>query len=159
MTNSPGQRDAKLEQLGYPLGEVPKPAASYLPVVISGGLAYLSGAVPFERGNELAFQGSVPSQVSLAEATRAAALCAANSLRVLAGELGSLDRIERVLRLAGYVNSDADFTEQHLVMNGASELLVQVLGDAGKHARSAVGVAQLPLGATVEVDMIVKLTD
>jgi len=151
-------RETKLERLGYPLAEVPKAAANYRPLLIDGNVGYLSGAVPFAEGNRLLYQGSVPSQISLDEAKQAAALCAANLLRVLHGELGSLDRVERVLKIAGYVNSDSTFTEQHLVLNGASDLLVEVLGEAGRHARSAIGVAQLPLGAAVEVDMVVRLT-
>ena len=95
--------------------------------------------------------------MSVEDARRAAALCAANLLRVLAQELGSLERIERVLRISGYVNSEPGFSEQHLVINGASELLIEVLGDAGRHARSAIGTAGLPLGASVEVDMVVRL--
>jgi enamine deaminase RidA (YjgF/YER057c/UK114 family) len=98
----------------------------------------------------------VPSQVSLEDAKKAAALCAANVLRLVRQELGSLDKVERVLRVTGYVNSDPNFTEQHLVINGASQLLVDVFGEQGWHARSAVGMAQLPLGASVEVEAILK---
>ena len=95
--------------------------------------------------------------MSLEEAQRAAALCAANNLRVVLKELGSLERIERVLRLTGYVNSDPDFTDQHLVINGASQLLLDVFGDEGLCARSALGMAQLPLGSSTEVEMILAL--
>jgi enamine deaminase RidA (YjgF/YER057c/UK114 family) len=151
------ERERRLMDLGYPLDRVPKPAASYLPLVIDGTTGYLSGAVPFDGGTELAYRGRVPSEISVTEAQRAAALCAANLLRVLAQELGSLQRIERVLRIAGYVNSEPGFGEQHLVINGASELLIDVLGDAGRHARSAIGTAGLPLGASVELDMMVRL--
>ena len=153
------ERARKLEALGFPLDRLPTAAANYRPLVIDGNIGYLSGAVPFDGPGQLAFSGSVPSQQSVAEAQRAAALCAANLLRVLAHELGSLERVERVLRVGGYVNSDPGFTEQHLVLNGASELLVAVLGEAGRHARSAMGVAGLPLGASVEVDMMVRLVD
>jgi len=153
------ERARKLEALGFALDRLPTPAASYRPLVIDGGVGYLSGAVPFDGPGQLAFAGSVPSQQSVEAAGRAAALCAANLLRVLAHELGSLERIDRVLRVGGYVNSDPGFTQQHLVLNGASELLVAVLGEAGRHARSTIGVAGLPLGASVEVDMIVRITD
>lgn len=153
------ERARKLEALGFPLDRFPTPAASYRPLVIDGTTGYLSGALPVDGGQELAFSGSVPSQLSVPDAQRAAALCAANLLRVLARELGSLERVERVLRVGGYVNSDPGFTQQHLVINGATELLVAVLGEAGRHARSAMGVAGLPLGASVEVDMIVRLAD
>lgn len=154
---TPGQRDQKLESLGYPLDRVPPIGAIYKPVVVDGTTVYTSGCVPMD-GDRLASKGKVPSQVPLEAAQRAAALCAANVLRNVRRQVGSLDRIERVLRLVGYVNTDADFTDQHLVINGASELLRAVLGDdAGIGARTAIGMAQLPLGSSVEVDIILKL--
>jgi len=151
--------EKKLQDLGYPLDRVPGAAALYRPLVVDGTTGYLSGALPFDGPGNLpkAFLGKVPTQVDVETAARAAALCAANLLRVLRAELGSLDRVERVLRLGGYVNSEPDFSSQHLVMNGASQLLMDVLGEAGRHARSAIGTAQLPLNASVEVDLIVKL--
>jgi enamine deaminase RidA (YjgF/YER057c/UK114 family) len=151
------ERAQSLSALGYALDKLPKPAASYLPVVLDGTTAYLSGAIPFDGDQNLVSQGSVPSQVSVAEAQKAARLCAANLLRVLAAEIGSLERIDRVIRVAGYVNSDPGFSEQHIVINAASELLTQVLGSAGKHARSAIGTCGLPLSASVELDMIVRV--
>lgn len=153
------EAEKKLEALGYPLDRVPTAGAIYQLVVVEGNTAYLSGTIPFDGPGNLvpAFTGKVPSQVSLETAQKAAALCAANLLRVLRAALGSLDRVERILRVCGYVNSDGDFSSQHLVMNGASQLLVDVLGENGRHARSAVGMAQLPLNAAVEVDMIAKL--
>jgi enamine deaminase RidA (YjgF/YER057c/UK114 family) len=153
---SPEQR---LEQLGYSLQKKLSPGAIYRPVVINGTTAYVSGCVPFDGDKNLASKGKVPSQVSLEDAQRAAALCAANVLRLLKQELGSLDRVERMLKVTGFVNSDPDFMEQHLVINGASQLFVDVLGDNGWHARSAVGMAALPLGASVEVEAIVKLKE
>lgn len=149
--------DEKLESLGYPLDRKLSPAAIYKPVVIDGTIAYVSGCVPFDGDKNLVSQGKVPSQVSVEDARRAAALCAANILRLVRQEVGSLDRIQRVLRVTGYVNSEDHFIEQHLVINGASQLFVDVLGEAGWHSRSAVGMAQLPLGASVEVDAILKL--
>ncbi len=151
-------REQKLESLGYPLNKVPKPGAIYRPVVVDGTVAYVSGAVPFDGPDRVVSVGKVPTQVSLQQAQAAAALCAANILRVVRQELGSLDRIERVLRLGGYVNCDPSFTEQHLVINGASQLLIDVLGEAGWHARSAIGVAGLPLGSSVEVDVVLKIS-
>lgn len=150
--------DQLLENLGYPLDRVPKSGvAIYKSVVIDGTTAYVSGSVPFD-GNQLTSKGKVPSQVSLEDAQKAAALCAANELRFLRAAIGSLDRVERVLKLTGFVNSDTDFTDQHLVINGASQLLKDVLGDDhGVGARSAIGMAQLPLGSSVEVEMIFKL--
>ena len=149
--------EEKLSSLGYSLGKPLSRGAIYKPVVIDGTTAYVSGCVPFDSENNLSSKGKVPSQVSLEDARKAAAQCAVNLLRLLKQEIGSLDRIERFLKLTGFVNSDPAFTEQHLVINGASQLLVDVFGENGWHARSAVGMAALPLGASVEVEAIVKL--
>ena len=157
MSDRRDERERKLESLGFPLDRKLSAGAIYKPVVIDGTTVYVSGCVPFDGDKNLASKGKVPSQVSLEDARKAAALCAANVLRLVRQELGSLDRVERMLRVTGYVNSDADFTSQHLVINGASQLFVDVFGDAGWHARSAVGMAQLPLGASVEVEAILKL--
>lgn len=151
------EREQKLESLGYALSKTLSAGAIYRPVVIDGTTIYVSGCVPFDGDKNLASKGKVPSQVTLEAARKAAALCAANILRLVRQELGSLDRVERVLRVTGYVNSDPDFTDQHLVINGASQLFVDVFGEAGWHARSAVGMAQLPLGASVEVEAILKM--
>jgi enamine deaminase RidA (YjgF/YER057c/UK114 family) len=148
--------DEKLEALGFPLDRAPGPGAIYRPVVVDGLTVYVSGAVPVD-GDRLVSKGKVPSEVSLEDAQKAAALCAANNLRVVRKEVGSLERIDRVIRVTGYVNSDPDFTDPHLVINGASQLLVDVFGESGIGARSAVGMAQLPLGSSVEVEMILKL--
>jgi len=152
-----GKREEKLEALGFPMSDTPTSAGLYAPLLVDGNIAYASGILPVENGN-LGYTGKVPSQISVEEATAAARLCAANLLRVCARELGSLDRIERVIKVSGFVNSDSDFTEQHVVMNGASSLFIDVLGEAGKHARSAVGMAGLPLGAAVEVEIIIRLS-
>lgn len=154
--NIPGERERKLESLGYALSKTLSAGAIYRPVVVDGTTVYVSGCVPFDGDKNLVSRGKVPSQVPLEEARRAAALCAANVLRLARQELGSLDRIDRVLRVTGYVNSDSGFTDQHLVINGASQLFLDVLGDQGWHARSAVGMAQLPLGASVEVEAILR---
>ena len=151
------ERERKLESLGFPLDRKLSAGAIYKPVVVDGTTIYVSGCVPFDGDGNLVSKGKVPSQVSLEDARKAAALCAANVLRLVRQELGSLDRVERMLRVTGYVNSDGDFTNQHLVINGASQLFVDVFGDAGWHARSAVGMAQLPLGASVEVEAILKM--
>ena len=151
-----GDRDRKLASLGYPLDRVPAIGAIYKPVVIDGTTVYTSGNVPFD-GEKLVGVGKVPTQISLEEGRKYAALCAANILRHVIRAVGSLDRIERVLRTVGYVNSEPTFTEQHLVINGASELMRDVLGDDGIGARTAIGMAALPLGASVEVDVVFKL--
>ena len=153
----PSDREQKLESLGYPLDRIPGVGAIYVPVVVDGTTVYTSGAVPFD-GTTLVGKGKVPTEVSMEDAKKHAALCAANVLRSVRKHVGSLDRIERVLRTVGYVNSEANFPDQHLVINGASELLIAVLGDqAGIGVRSAIGMAGRPLGSSVEVDMILKL--
>jgi enamine deaminase RidA (YjgF/YER057c/UK114 family) len=152
------ERERKLEALGFPLDDVPAPGAIYKPVVVHGNTVYVSGAVPMS-GGKVVSKGKVPSEVSLEAAQQAAALCAANNLRFVRQALGSLDRIERVIRITGYVNSEPDFTDQHLVINGASQLVAEVFGEAGIGARSAVGMAQLPMGSSTEVEMILALKE
>lgn len=150
-------RDVLLEQKGYSLERTTPEGKLVDALVIDGHTIYASGQVPFD-GDQLLYKGKVPSQVSVVDATTAAALCAANVLRAVRKVVGSLDHIERVVRITGYVNSDSDFSDQHLVINGASQLVRDVFGDAGRHARTAVGMAQLPLGAAVEVEMILRYT-
>lgn len=150
------ERESKLESLGFPIGQPGKPGALVDAVVIDGQMVYASGQVPMKDG-AMVSKGKVPSEISFDDATRAAALCAANVLRAVRHAVGSLDRIERVIRITGYVNSDPTFTEQHLVINGASQLVRDVFGEAGRHARTALGMAQLPLGASTEIEMILKL--
>lgn len=149
--------DEKLSSLGFPPDRVPAPGALYRTVVVDGTTVYVSGCIPNDGERNLVSKGKVPSQVSLEDAKKAAALCAANILRLVRKELGSLDRVDRVLKVTGFVNSDPDFIEQHLVINGASQLFIDVLGEAGWHARSSIGMAQLPLGASVEVEAILKI--
>lgn len=149
-------RDERLEQAGFPLDRLSPEGTLVDALAIDGTTIYASGQVPFD-GQQLTSVGKVPSQVSPEQATAAATLCAANVLRMVRHHVGSLDRIERVVRITGYVNSDSDFTDQHLIINGASQLVREVFGDAGRHARTAIGVAQLPLGASTEIEMILKL--
>jgi enamine deaminase RidA (YjgF/YER057c/UK114 family) len=151
-----GERDRKLESLGYPLDRIPKAGGIYKPVVVDGTTVYTSGAVPLD-GDVLAFKGKVPSQVSVDDAKRAAALCAANVLRNVRLHVGSLDRIDRVIRTAGYVNADPDFADHPQVLNGASELLRAVFGEDGVGTRTAIGTGSLPRGCTVEVDIVLRL--
>ena len=150
------ERLKKLEARGYSAGDTPKASGLYTPVVIDGTTAYVSGMVPFENG-ALKYKGKVPSAVSAEEATKAAELCAANLLRVLNRDLGSLEKIDRLLKVTGFVASDPDFADQHVVMNGASQLFLDILGEAGNHARSAVGMANLPIGAAVEVELVLRV--
>jgi enamine deaminase RidA (YjgF/YER057c/UK114 family) len=149
--------DGRLAALGISLPEAAAPAANYVPYVISGNLLFLSGQLPIE-GGKVAVTGLVGGDVVLADAQRAAELCAINILAQAKSALsGDLSRISRVVKLNGFVASAPGFIEQHLVINGASNLIANVLGDAGKHARAAVGVAQLPLNAAVEIDAILEI--
>ena len=150
------ERERKLEALGYPIDQTTPEGKLVDPLSVVGVIVYASGQVPF-KGDQLVSKGKVPSEVSREEATAAAALCAANVLRAVRRHFGSLDAIERVLRITGYVNSDDDFTDHHLIINGASQLVRDVFGDAGRHARTALGMAQLPLGASTEVEMILQM--
>ncbi len=147
--------DAKLAELGITLPEPAAPVAAYVPVVIAGGLAYVSGQVSIVGGQLL--KGRLGEDLSLEQGMEGAQACGLMILAQLKAALGSLDRVERVVKLGVFINSTADFTDQPKVANGASELMAQVFGDAGKHARSAVGVPCLPLGVAVEVDAIVAV--
>lgn len=148
--------EEKLHELQIELPKPPSPIAAYVPAVVADGWAYTSGQIPLLDG-KLAWQGKVGETVDEASAYAAARLCAINCLAALKSALGELDRIERVVKVVGFVNSASGFTGQPKVINGASELIGQVFGEVGKHARSAVGVSELPLNAPCEVEMIVKL--
>ena len=152
MAASPEQR---LRELGYELPAVPEPAASYIPATRAGSLIFTAGQLPFDAG-ELRAPGRVGEEVTPEEAQEAARLCALNALAAAAAEAGGLDNIGRVVKVTGFVASARDFNGQSKVINGASDLLGEVFGEAGLHARSAVGVAELPLGAPVEVEIIVE---
>lgn len=147
--------EAKLAELGLTLPTAAAPVAAYVPVVIAGGLAYVSGQVSFVDG--VLVKGRLGEDMSLEQGIAAAQGCGLMILAQLKAALGSLDRVERVVKLGAFVNCTADFTDQPKVANGASELMVAVFGEAGKHARAAVGAPSLPLGVAVEVDAIVAV--
>ncbi|MBN8483943.1 MAG: RidA family protein [Sphingomonadales bacterium] len=147
--------DARLAELGIVLPEPAAPVAAYVPVVIAGGLAHVSGQVSIVGGQLL--KGRLGEDLTLEQGVEGARACGLMILAQLKAALGSLDRVERIVKLGAFINSAADFTDQPKVANGASELMVEVFGDAGKHARSAVGVPCLPLGVAVEVDAIVAV--
>lgn len=153
MTDS--EIESRLAELGLVLPVAAAPVAAYIPVVIAGGLAHVSGQLPFIDGKLVT--GRLGEDVSVEQGNAAAQACGLMILAQLKAALGSLSRVERIVKLGGFVNSAGDFTDQPKVINGASELMVAVFGDAGKHARSAVGVPCLPLGAAVEVDAIVAV--
>ena len=146
---------ARLAELGIALPPVTAPLAAYIPAVRTGNLVYTSGQLPLERG-ELIHAGKVGSEVSPEQAKTAARTCALNALAAIEALVG-IDAVSRVVKLVGFVASAPGFTGQPGVVNGASEVLGEIFGDAGAHARSAVGVAELPLNAPVEVELIVEV--
>lgn len=147
----------RLSQMGLTLPEAPDPVAAYAPSVRAGDLVFVSGQLPLVQG-ELTARGRAGTEVSLDEARKAAQTAALNCLSVVQAEAG-LDNIIRIVKLTGYVASGPDFFDQPQVVNGASELLQEVFGSAGRHARAAVGVSALPLGSPVEIEMIVQVRD
>lgn len=147
---------ARLEELGLALPAVAAPVAAYVPAVASGNQVHTSGQLPFVDG-ALPRSGKVGAAVTQEQAAELAATCCLNALAAVENLVGDLDRVVRIVKLTGYVASDPAFTAQPAVINGASELLGAVFGDAGAHARSAVGVAVLPLDSPVELDLLVEL--
>ena len=147
----------KLQEMGLELPEVAKPVAAYVPAVKVDSLVYTSGQLPVVRG-ELKFKGKVGQDVTPEQAYEGAQICCLNCLAAISAAVGGLEQIERVVKVTGFVNSAPGFSGQPKVVNGTSELLGKLFGDAGLHARSAVGVAGLPLDAAVEIEMIVTVT-
>lgn len=146
----------KLTSIGITLPSPPAPAGSYVPVVVSHNLAFVAGQIPSE-GGQVKFRGKVGKDLSIEAGQQAARLCTINALAQLKTALGSLDRVRRVVKVTGFVNCEPSFVDQPKVINGASDLLVQVFGEDGKHARAAVGVISLPLDSAVEVEFIVEI--
>lgn len=148
--------EARLQALGLQLPDAPAPLANYVPVLVSSDLLFVSGQIA-RKADGSVFTGCLGVDLSTQEGQEAARSCALSILAQARGALGSLDRVVQVLRLTGFVASAPSFTEQPQVINGASDLLVAVLGDQGRHTRSAVGVAALPAGAAVEIDAILRV--
>ena len=150
--------EARLKELGIELPEAPAPAANYVPYVQTGNLVIVSGQLPMVAG-EIKSLGRLGNTLSVDDGYKAARICAINLIaQVKAACGGDLSRVKRVVRLGGFVNSTADFTDQPKVINGASDLMAEVFGDAGKHARAAVGAPSLPLGVSVEVEGIFEVS-
>ena len=147
--------EERLAELGLSVPEVAKPVAAYIPAVRSGNLVFTSGQLPMREGQLMA-TGKVGGEVTSEEAVACAQQCGLNALAAVRAELGDLSAVKRVVKVVCFVASTPDFTGQPAVANGVSELLGQVFGDAGRHARSAVGVPVLPLDAPVEVELIVE---
>ena len=145
----------KLKENNIVLPTPPNPAGSYIPVVSTGNLAFVSGQIPIKDGN-LEFTGKVPDEQSIETAQDAAKLCIINALAQLNAYFGTLDNITKIIRISGFVNSNSNFTEHPKIINAASDLLFKIFGENGKHSRIAVGVASLPLNSTVEIDMVVE---
>jgi enamine deaminase RidA (YjgF/YER057c/UK114 family) len=149
----------RLKELGYELPTVPIPAGFYVPAILAmGTLLFTAGQLPLLEGR-LPYAGKVDQDVSVEEAKEAARLCTLNALAAVETEIGSLENVRRVVKVTGYVASATSFNDQPEVMNGASELLGEVFGEKGIHVRSAVGVAELPLDAPVEIELVVELAD
>ncbi|MDR3565639.1 MAG: RidA family protein [Negativicutes bacterium] len=146
----------KLKEMGIELPSAPKPVAAYVPAVKVDGYVYTAGQIPLVNG-EVKFKGKLGKDLDEAQGYEAAKTCALNCLSVIKAQIGSLDNVEQVVKVTGFVNSASGFSGQPKVINGASELLGKVFGDKGAHARSAVGVNELPLDAACEVEMIVKV--
>ena len=147
----------KITALGLGLPAVPAPVAAYINCVRTGNLLFLSGGLPIDGERKII--GKVPSQVSPDEAREAARMIILNRLAVIQQEIGSLDKVNRIVALNGFVNSEPDFLAHPQVINGASELLVEIFGDKGKHSRTALGAAALPFDVAVEINMIVEVAD
>ena len=152
-----GTIDARLAELGIAVPAAPAPAANYVPWVVTGNLVFVAGQVPFENG-EMRFVGKVGADYSVAEGQACARLVGLNILAQLKAACGGdLDRVVRCVKLGGFVNCPRDFTDQPAVVNGASDIMVEVFGEGGRHARFAVGAPSLPLGAAVEIDAIFEI--
>ena len=145
-----------IEQIGLNIPEAPKPVAAYIPAKQTGKLVFTAGQLPIVNG-ELISKGLLGQDVEIDEANKAARICTLNALAAIKGVIGDLDRIKQIVRVVGYVASVPTFTQQPAVVNGASELLLEIFGENGKHARSAVGMAVLPLNASVEIELTVEV--
>lgn len=151
-----GKIESKLIELGLILPEAPNPVAAYIPAKKVGNLVFTSGQLPIVSG-QLACVGILGYNVEIDAANKAAQICTLNALAAIKGVIGDLDLINQIVRVVGYVASVPTFTQQPAVVNGASELLLEIFGDSGKHARSAVGMAVLPLNASVEIELTVEV--
>ena len=148
--------EEKIAELGYEVPEAPKPLAAYIPATKVDNLVFTAGQLPMVDGKLIA-EGKLGAEVSNELGTKAAEICTLNCLSVIKSEIGSLDNIEQIVKVTVFVNSADGYTAQPQVANGASEFLVNVFGNVGKHVRSAVGVNELPINAPVEIEMIVKV--
>jgi enamine deaminase RidA (YjgF/YER057c/UK114 family) len=149
--------EGKIKDLGIELPVPPTPAGSYIPVVKTGNLLFISGQIPMESG-KVVFTGKV-SDENLEVAQKSARMCAINIVAQIKREIGDLDKVTKIVRLSGFVNSSPEFTQHPKVINAASDLIFEIFGDKGKHSRIAVGVASLPLGSMTEIDAIIEVSN
>lgn len=148
--------EERLQELGLELPAPPEPAAAYIPAVRAGDLLFISGQLPWIKG-ELRYKGKVGKELTVEQGQAAARLCALNALSIAKAALGNLDLVERVVQVSGFVASADGFTDQPQVINGASELLIQAFGEKGRHARMAIGTNELPRGTPVEIAFIFQV--
>ncbi len=148
--------ERQLKQLGLELPAPPKPVANYVPVIRTGDLLFLSGVLP-SRDGQLIMTGKLGQELGIEQGVEAARVAVLNALSIIKGEVGSLDHVKQIVKVVGYIASAPGFTDHPQVLNGASDLLVSVFGDAGRHARVAVGAVELPRQAPVEVELIVEV--
>jgi len=148
--------EKKIEEMGIVLPEMSKPGAMYIPIKRLGNALFVSGQVPFKDG-VMQYPGHVGEDVSLEEAQEAARICIINMLAALKYYLGDLDKVKNIVKVQAFVNSKTGFNQQHIVINAASQLLYDVFGEAGRHARTAVGTNQLPMDAPVEIEAIIEI--
>ena len=149
--------EEKLKSLGIELSAPPKPAGAYVPIVISNNLAYVSGQIPMKDGKVI-YEGKVNDE-NLDKASESAKLCAINILAQLKSQLGDLEKVSKIVKVSGFVNSESNFTQHPKVINAASDLFFEIFGEKGKHARIAVGVASLPLGSMTEIDAVMEISE
>lgn len=149
--------EARLKELGIELPAPPKPVATYVPAVQAGNLLFLSGVIPFRDG-KLTIEGKLGKELTVEQGYEAARIALLNALSIVRSEIGSLDRVKKIVRLVGHVASAEGFVQQPAVINGASDLLVSIFDEAGRHARVAIGAAQLPLNSPVELELIVQVS-
>lgn len=149
--------ELRLKELGIELPAAPQPVANYVPVVRVGDLLFLSGVLPSKNG-QLVITGKLGAEVSIEQGVAAAKLAVLNALAIVNAEAGSLNRVKRIVKMVGHIASASGFTDQPLVLNGASDLLVAVFGEAGRHARVAVGAAELPRQSPIEIELIVQVS-
>ena len=150
--------EKRLKDLGIIIPNAPKPAGSYVPIVLTGKLAFVSGQIPIKDG-QVVYQGKVGDTQSIDNAQEAAKLCVINGLAQIEAYCGTLDNLEKIIKISGFVNSTKDFTEHPKVINAASDLLMKIFDEKGRHSRIAIGVSSLPLNATVEIDMVVEIAN